>query len=132
MARSPVTANATTVPLAATMPTPTTRTSTRVHARQASMSTTAPSTPLILTPSEPISPPSTSRHHAKQASVEAKTHALRSVFGEKERESCPYPGQYGGAAKCGVSDEDEKDEVLMATCAACSSVVSLVSVYEAT
>ncbi len=60
--------------------------------------------------------------------VEAKSHALRSVFGEKDRAACPFPGEYGGAGRCGVMEEDERDEVLMATCAACASVVSLIRI----
>ena len=126
MARSSLNVAAQTVIPVTPAPSPTTRTSTRVHARHASTSASniaTPVTPVISTPPEPLSPPSTSRIQSKHSGITTKSHALRSVLGEKEREPCPYPGQYGGPAKCGVTEEDEKDEVLMATCAACSSVV---------
>jgi hypothetical protein len=55
--------------------------------------------------------------------VEAKAHGLRSVHGERERVVCPFPGEYGGKEKCGVSTEDLADEVLMAICAACARFV---------
>jgi hypothetical protein len=54
------------------------------------------------------------------------------VLGEKERPPCPFPAEYGGKEKLGVSDEDEKDEVLMAVCAACAKLVSSASTICAT
>jgi hypothetical protein len=59
--------------------------------------------------------------------VEPKTHALRSVLGEKDRAVCPFPGEYGGRVKLGLSEEDEKDEVFMAVCAAIAYFVSISS-----
>ena len=43
---------------------------------------------------------------------------------DKERSPCPFPAQYGGKDRCGVTEEDERDEVLMAVCAACATTVS--------
>ena len=129
MARSPRSFNASTAVSTPTpkQPLPATRSS-RGRSALASASTPTPtsappppSTPLSATPD---ASGSTSKS-AKAAPVEAKAHGLRSVHGERERVACPFPEQYGGNDKCGVSAEDLADEVLMAVCAACASLVGL-------
>ena len=83
-------------------------------------STPAPSIPMALSAS------TGTPRKVKGPAVDRKSHALRSVLGEKDRTQCPFPAQYGGRDRCGVVDEDERDEVLMAICAACASTVSRV------
>ncbi|WRT63914.1 uncharacterized protein IL334_000840 [Kwoniella shivajii] len=56
-------------------------------------------------------------------SVEAKAHGLRSVGGASERTPCPFPAQWGGRDKCGITEEDENDDVLM-------SILGSIASYE--
>jgi hypothetical protein len=102
--------------------------------RQSNSVSTAPSSPIApVTPAEPSPPaplatpvagPSRTPNPLSKSYVAPKNHQTRN-HGDKDRESCPFPEQYGGSAKCGVSDEDEQDEVLMACCAALAQVVSV-------
>jgi hypothetical protein len=84
-----------------------------------------PSTPILLTPHAHGSGLEVLPGTGVGLGIETKTHALRSVFGERERAACPFPGNYGGKEKLGVSEEDEKDETLMAICAAIAINVSI-------
>lgn len=123
-----------------------TRTSRRRQSVSASTST-APSTPFTpgpLTPADHSTPffgftnavsgsskqgrAQTPAGYTPRQSVERKSHALRSVEIAAERTPCPFPSEYGGKEKCGVSDEDEADEVLMAVCGACALMVSTGSI----
>lgn len=85
-----------------------------------------------LTPTNPNSPaPSSSastplgatRAHSKSF-VEPKAHGLRNAQNAKERRAIPFPADFGGKDVCGIHDEDEQDDVLMAICGACASMVS--------
>lgn len=126
MARSPRVTNAppTTPDTSVAGPSQPIRVSTRHTRKQSTVTFIRPSTPVtpaILTPSD--SPNTTVSlvqitRPIPKTYVEPKTHSLRSVGGERERVACPFPEKYGGKDKCGVSDEDEKDETLMALCAA--------------
>lgn len=58
--------------------------------------------------------------------MEPKAHALRSVGGAAQLVTSPFPGHYGGSEKCGVHEEDEADEVLMAICGACALSVRVI------
>nr|XP_019014584.1 uncharacterized protein I206_00667 [Kwoniella pini CBS 10737]OCF53365.1 hypothetical protein I206_00667 [Kwoniella pini CBS 10737] len=105
----------TSTPLTSTL-----RTSSRPHrpsaAALASASTTgitsAPSTPFTPGPATPSDLGSSSKGRPSSI-VESKTHGLRSVGGASERTPCPFPTQWGGRDKCGLTEEDEADEVLM-------------------
>ncbi|WWC86029.1 uncharacterized protein L201_000900 [Kwoniella dendrophila CBS 6074] len=90
------------------------RTSSRAHRPSASASaaTSTPSTPFATGPGTPSDIGSSSRGRPASI-VEAKTHGLRSVGGASERTPCPFPEQWGGKGKCGITEEDEADEVLM-------------------
>ena len=108
------------------------RSSTR---RRQSTSSTAPPTPSSAGPVTPVATPPAfptpqstssagpSRLQSKSY-VEPKNHQTRN-HGDKDRQSCPFPEEYGGQAKCGVSDADAEDDVLMACCAALAQVVSV-------
>ena len=131
MARSPRTAAAPPTQASTSAPS---AIATRTSRRRQSITSTAPSTPFTpgpLTPADPSTqfPGFTpcaagpSKAYPRQ-SVEHKSHALRSVENAAERTTCPFPGEYGGREKCGVSEEDEADEVLMAVCGACALLVS--------
>nr|XP_019048964.1 hypothetical protein I302_02744 [Kwoniella bestiolae CBS 10118]OCF27894.1 hypothetical protein I302_02744 [Kwoniella bestiolae CBS 10118] len=87
--------------------TPIPRTSSRAHRPSTSVSGT-PSTPFTPPPATPSDIGSSSKGRP-----EAKTHGLRSVGGASERTPCPFPAHWGGRDKCGISEEDEADEVLM-------------------
>ena len=110
------------------------RSSTR---RRQSTSSTAPPTPSSTGPVTPAATPpafqtpqSTTSSAAgpsrlqSKSYVEPKNHQTRN-HGDKDRQSCPFPDEYGGQAKCGVTDADAEDDVLMACCAALAQVVSL-------
>lgn len=151
MARSPRSAAVATPshqPLAGNIVTKQVPSAVRKSARTQSISSTAPSTPFSpgpLTPADPgpstpaaIQPPSAASTPsgrpiftpiAPRPPVETKTHALRSVGGNQDRAPSPFPEQYGGKEKCGVSEEDEADEVLMAVCSACASLVSTLFLF---
>lgn len=142
MARSPRTINApsptTSTPIQPSTPvaipganpsahTPTTRTSARVR-QPSALATSSLPPPITPAPAHHASstigtPAEASSSKLPKTHVESKAHALRSVLGDKERTPCPYPSQYGGKEKCGVADDDERDEVLMAICAACAVMV---------
>ncbi|WVQ78634.1 hypothetical protein IAT38_000721 [Cryptococcus sp. DSM 104549] len=122
-------ASATSTPSAAPGPAPVpaavpTRSSHRVH--RPSASTSAASTGAAYTPGPPT-PGSDGagvggRHSARAgAAVEHKAHGLRSVGGASERTPCPFPAQWGGRVKVGITEEDEGDEALMSICAAIAS-----------
>ncbi|WVR03676.1 hypothetical protein IAU60_000671 [Kwoniella sp. DSM 27419] len=82
------------------------RQSSRPHRPSAALiAATTASTP-------PAAGPSTPSDSGRQRS-ESKAHGLRSVGGAAERTPCPFPAAYGGRDKCGISAEDEGDEVLM-------------------
>lgn len=120
-------------PLPAHLQTPTVgrRSSTR---RRQSVSSTAPPTPSSTGPITPAAtPPSLQTPQSTSSAgpsriqsksyVEPKNHQTRN-HGDKDRQSCPFPDEYGGQAKCGVLDADAEDEVLMACCAALAQAVS--------
>lgn len=130
MARSPRNLNAQTA-VSTPVPDPSVP-RTRTRSRPSVLSTPTPVTPAASFSTAPPTPSPlgqvenvASSSKAPRQSVEAKTHGLRSVLGERERTPCPFPGEYGGREKCGVSEEDEKDEVLMALAAACAKMVRL-------
>lgn len=86
--------------------------------------TSAPSTPSPL--AEEVTAPAPSSSTSKTPSrVERKSHALRSVGGTASLVTSPFPGEYGGSEKCGVHEDDEADEVLMAVCGACAVTVRI-------
>lgn len=89
--------------------------------------TPAPSTPAapspLAAPSPPVAGPSRTPNPLSKSYVAPKNHQTRN-HGDKDRAPCPFPDQYGGKVKCGVSDQDEADEYLMATCAALAQTVS--------
>ncbi|KAK8861734.1 hypothetical protein IAR55_002557 [Kwoniella newhampshirensis] len=84
------------------------RTSHRSHRTSTS---TDPSTPHPTAPLTPLD--SAGRSSRTSTVVEAKAHGLRSVGGASERTPCPFPAAWGGKEKCGITEEDEADEVLM-------------------
>jgi hypothetical protein len=91
-----------------------------------SPNTPAPVTPSSSTaaaPSPPVAGPSRTPNPLSKSYVAPKNHQTRN-HGDKDRETCPFPDMYGGKGKCGVSDEDERDDVLMACCAAIAKAVS--------
>lgn len=95
--------------------------------------TSAPATPSPLadeaaTPSSAASTV-TSKTPGGTGRVERKAHALRSVGGAAQLVTSPFPGEYGGSEKCGVHEEDEADEVLMAVCGACATTVRISRVW---
>ena len=113
----------------------TTRISTRIRRPSISLPTTQslptmPSQPTAGPSTQPFPPPSMiapafpSRFVAtpSRQPIEAKAHGLRSV-GSVDKAECPFPAQFGGCEKCGVSEEDERDESLMAICASIASTV---------
>lgn len=125
-------------PLPAHLQTPPVGTRSSARRRQstsvASASTTGPATPSSAGPVTPVATPPSfplsssslagpSRLQSKSY-VAPKNHQTRN-HGDKDRETCPFPEEYGGAAKCGVSDVDAEDEVLMACCAALAQSVSV-------
>lgn len=131
MARSPRTAVA--------PPPPPSTISSRPSRRRQSVTSTAPSTPYTPAPGTPdaSSPftgftPSTAGPSRPPApipglgpGVGGRGHALRSVgAAAAERTPCPFPAEYGGREKCGIHEEDEADEVLMAGCGALALLVS--------
>lgn len=133
MARSPRNGTAA-APPANNTPTVAARTGRRRQSVSVTTASTAgPSTPSAssLTPYDDPSTPasSSSKFHTpggvnSLGRIEPKAHALRSVGGAADRVPCPFPANYGGSERCGVWEEDEADEVLMAVCAACASTVS--------
>lgn len=109
------------------------RQSTRSSRRSIAAAST-PATPTSsagpLTPADPNPPaatpplPSSSSRAAPKNHVEPKAHGLRNSHQQRERQSCPYPQDFGGKEQCGITEEDEADEVLMAVCGACAVMVS--------
>lgn len=127
---------ATASPIPAHLQTPPVPTRSSARRRQSNSVTSSapssPNTPAPLTPAEslplaapspPVAGPSRTPNPLSKSYVAPKNHQTRN-HGDKDRETCPFPEQYGGGAKCGVTDEDEQDEVLMACCAALAQVVS--------
>lgn len=123
-------------PLPAHLQTPPVGTRSSARRRQSpSASSTTPATPSSTGPITPVATPPS--HTPQQPSslagpsrlqsksyVEPKNHQTRN-HGDKDRELCPFPEEYGGQAKCGVLDADAEDDVLMACCAALAQVVSI-------
>ncbi|KAI9632828.1 uncharacterized protein MKK02DRAFT_41140 [Dioszegia hungarica] len=123
MARSPRTA----VPPAPQTSTPTASASTsaiatRPSRRRKSVSASASAAPSPASASAADAPSPLTGLTPISASAVAgpsrgqRSHALRSEWMAAERTACPFPAEYGGRDKCGVSEEDEADEVLMAVC----------------
>jgi hypothetical protein len=122
-------------PIPAHLQTPPVPTRSSRRRQSNSVSSTAPSspnTPAPVTPADPtpavplaapVAGPSRTPNPLSKSYVAPKNHQTRN-HGDKDRETCPFPELYGGSAKCGVSEEDEQDEVLMACCAALAQVVS--------
>ncbi|WWD16342.1 hypothetical protein CI109_100768 [Kwoniella shandongensis] len=111
---TPISAATTSATASSSKSTP--RTSHRSHRASTS---TAPSTPL---PSGPLTPSDSAGRSSRPSTVvEAKAHGLRSVGGASERTPCPFPAAWGGKEKCGISDEDEADDVLMSILGAIAS-----------
>jgi hypothetical protein len=104
------------------------RQSTSVSIAPSSLRTSLPATPAapspLAAPSPPVAGPSRTPNPLSKSYVAPKNHQTRN-HGDKDRETCPFPEQYGGKAKCGITDEDEQDECLMACCAALAETVSL-------
>jgi len=93
----------------------------------AASSSASPASSGPLTPAEQQlqqSNPHSTRHAVPKSYVEPKAHGLRNSSSARERTPCPFPADHGGSVICGVAEDDEADEVLMAICSACAAMVS--------
>lgn len=77
-----------------------------------------------LTPADP-NPPAVQLGSGiiAKSNIAPKVHGLRNAHTARERVPCPFPGEFGGPQHCGVLDEDLADDVLMAICGACATMV---------
>lgn len=95
----------------------------------ASASTSAAASPASSGGVDRASSPAASHHSTRSAGipkshVAPKAHGLRNALNARDRTPCPFPSEFGGSEHCGVADEDEADDVLMAICAATAGLVS--------
>ncbi|RSH85080.1 uncharacterized protein EHS24_006673 [Apiotrichum porosum] len=100
---------------------------TRSSARRSlAAAATAPSSSASASTSAAASPASSGGvDRIPKSHVAPKAHGLRNALNARDRTPCPFPSEFGGSEHCGVADEDEADDVLMAICAATAGLGNL-------